>query len=110
MRFGVAIAVMLAMTGTATAQATNRAVVATPTVKTAPTPQQQKTALEAEIAALDKQIAALKRQQASNGKPDESLAMKLQEATNKRTKAMSTLSNVMKKMSDTSQSITQNIK
>jgi hypothetical protein len=111
MRFWAVSAILVAVTGAATAQVVKRPapLVTAPATRPASTLAQQKAALEMEVATLDREIAGLRRQ-SSSGDLSELQAMRLQQAMERRSKAISTLSNVMKKMSDTSQSITQNIK
>jgi hypothetical protein len=61
-------------------------------------------------AELDNQIDQLKNDLDSMSEMGEMESLRLQMAMDRMSKMMSTLSNLLKKVSDTSQSITQNIK
>jgi len=60
--------------------------------------------------ALDAEVAAIKNQLDSKSEIGETESLRLQMAMDRMSKMMSTLSNILKKISDTAQSITQNLK
>lgn len=59
---------------------------------------------------LDQEMQQLKRQLDSLGDLSQTDSLRLQNAMDRMSQLMSTLSNILKKISDTAQSITQNLK
>ncbi len=68
------------------------------------------TRLEKDIASLDAQIDAIKNDIDSMSEMGEMESLRLQMAMDRMSKMSSTLSNVLKKISDTQNTITQNLK
>jgi len=65
---------------------------------------------QSELTDLDREMQQLKQQLDSLNELGETESLRLQMAMDRMSKMMSTLSNLLKKISDTAQSITQNLK
>jgi len=65
---------------------------------------------QGELTDLDREMQQLKQQLDSLSELGETESLRLQMAMDRMSKMMSTLSNLLKKISDTAQSITQNLK
>lgn len=80
------------------------------TARTARAPRGQAARLQATTAELDQAIDDVKSELDSLSEMGETESLRLQMAMDRMSKAMSMLSNILKKMSETSGQITQNLK